>query len=157
MKHLIPTVICTLALTGFTLANEEIPASTALRAIQIFEADPAGPGSKAAMGIIVRYADSSERVEVTMDYGHFPWSTSRLTPKGVSYLVTAYVAGNMEAQLRNHHPGNRPVDGILAMCRVYKTLRKEHKVDRIAQLETWEKLDRQGVTQLLPLITKVKE
>lgn len=156
MKPLIPTLLCTLALTGVTPASD-IPSSTALKAIQVFEADPGGPNAKAAMGIIANFADTSDRVHVMLDYGHFPWSTKSRTPKGVEYLVAAYLAGNMEPQLRNHHPGNRPVDGILAMCRAYKTLRKDLKVDRIAQLEVWEKLDREGVIKLLPLITKTDQ
>jgi hypothetical protein len=122
---------------------------TVLKAINAFEAAPAGEGSDAEAAIIVRFAEASSNVQVTVNVSLLPWIKNAKEITNSEKLLAAFVAGSIRPQLRKGINKDQPVDGVIYMCKVYTALRKAKAIENIPELGKWSKLDRTGVQILI--------
>lgn len=124
----------------------QITATEAMKAITVFRRDPTGKDAQAALAVITRFVVKSEEVMVKISKHTVPWAAKDTDlPEHIRTLLTgAFMAGNIEAQLRSHIKGDSPYNGALLVLQVYQLLRKQKKMQAYEPLEQWQKLEAEG-------------
>ena len=79
---------------------------------------------------------------VTLGHEVCPWM-QEACPQRVILLV-AYIAGNIEPQIKKKVCQDHAYSGALETLKVYEKLRAEEKIQRIEVLEQWETLETAG-------------
>ena len=130
---------------------------TVLNAISVFAADPGSAKNDAVISVIIKFADASPNVTVTVDSGFFPWVDRKPEIEKRDLLLTAFIAGNIRPQLEKQVKKDHPIEGIQLMCKVYVALRKKKTIPSIPELDKWSKLDKAGIAKLIPKIQNKKE
>lgn len=114
-----------------------------LKAIGVFRADPVGEGAADAARLIFRFAEKAETVTVVVSGEVCPW----ILDKGCKYgelLFVAYVAGNIEPQLKAGRKGDQAYEGALQTICTYKQLRALADSKEIPSVEKWVALQKSG-------------
>lgn len=142
-----------LALAPQAFAAEAVTHAQVLDAIRVFEANAAGnpDPTRAAAGAndavakasntILKFAIDSDDVVVDLGANSVPWldvknGLANLPQSGErGLLFAAYVAGSVKAQLLSGKQDPNPLEGWVAMLRVYRALRTREGV-RIPEAET---------------------
>lgn len=138
-------VVSTFLLTVFLLSPafaqdeglaKEITPEIALQAIEIMENDPLGKDFEGAASIVTVFAESSENVTVLADAKLLPWINKNYSEK-VTYLLAAFIAGNIKPQIVSGVNKDSPYEGVLLIIKVYKAWRKEGLIEEIPELDEW--------------------
>src|SRR3990172_12924897 len=141
LRFLIITALTITFATGSSFGNvnaghgEEITAESALRAIKIFEDDPLSEQAKEAISTVIRFAETSDVVTITIASKYIPWIDDGKEYKNSHILLGAYIAGNLKAQLERRIKRNQPYDGILQVISAYKQLSKANAIEKIDAIE----------------------
>jgi hypothetical protein len=149
-RFLVIMILITAGTTGPSFGNvktnheDEITAESALRAINIFQVDPLGEQAKEASARVVRFAQASDAVTITVASKYVPWIDSGKEVENSHILLGAYIAGNLKFQLEKGVNKNQPYQGILQVISTYKQLLKANAIEKIDAIEKWIGLQRTG-------------
>jgi hypothetical protein len=115
-----------------------------LEAIQLYRKDPIGDEADRSLSVAGSFAAESSAVNVDLR------SICHLRELGVIdkdteiRLLGAYVAGNLEYQLRNRVNENRPVEGVQLQLLTYERMKGADSIEAVPEFEEWLKLDLDG-------------
>jgi len=135
------TALITILMSIMTFAQVVVPQETkketptksdVLAAIDRFLANP-GPGDDAQC--INQFAQESPDCMVGISENVLPWTKLQPAPKYSGGLLTAFVAGNVKAQLESGKNADHPYAGLLAVFKVYDKLRERDKEFKIAEID----------------------
>jgi hypothetical protein len=124
--------------------KEETTADAALRAIQEFQADPLAAFQRGVPKTIVSFAKASPAVLVRFSDKVVPWITKGEMDDRKSILLTAFVAGNTESQLRRGKKEDDPVAGVLQAIATYRQLQQADPAYLLDELEALIVLEKEG-------------
>lgn len=145
-RFLLPAAVAALALFPSALSAAPVTRAQALEAVRTFEANAsgsvAGTGQPADMSAVVAAAANTilkftlESDDVLVDLGthSVPWCDVK---KGLAdlphsgergLLLAAYLSGCVKAQLQSGKPDPNPMEGWVAMLKVYRTIRTREGV-----------------------------
>jgi len=139
-RPLLRAAAAALALAAPALARGDVTRAQVLDAIRVFEANAvAGASSRSpgeanaavarASNLILRFAVESADVVVDLGPDAVPWCDLKkgLPPNPTAgqrgLLLAAYVSGCVSAQLQSGRQDPGPLEGWLAMLRVYRAMR----------------------------------
>lgn len=127
-------------------SQPQASATDAMAAIALFRKDPTAKDAQAALAVITNFAVKSKAVMVKITEQSVPWAVEGSTvPEEASILLTgAFLAGNIEAQLRSNIKGDSPYEGALLVLQVYKLLRSKNRMPAFEQLDQWQELETKG-------------
>lgn len=114
-----------------------------LKAIELFQRDPSSEQVLAIMRLIVNFAQESEDVIVNIDAQSCPWIGDREYKQG-HVLLAAYIAGNIEPQLRGGQKLDHAYEGALQVISTYDQLRKLHMTEEVICIEEWIRQKKAG-------------
>ena len=106
-----------------------------LKALQAFHAYPLAPLPNEHQRIIMAYALESSDVQMSIGPKECPWVTEKPESDWQSVLLAAYIAGNVEAQLKAGKPGDQPGAGLTQVSEVYAKIRAKDPKYRSPGLE----------------------
>ena len=137
-----------LVLAGGVLARADKPVSkaAALDAIKVFQNDPSSKEGFAAGATILSFAKASRAVHLSLSKATAPWvkgpDESDADTRGI--LLSAYIAGNVEAQLK----GGRSQDDIYAgweqVLATYAQLLQINSAAKISEVDDLKAKDADG-------------
>ena len=124
--------------------KEPITADAALRAIQEFQADPLAAFQRGVTKTIVAFTEASPAVLVRLSNKVVPWIAKWKMDDRNNILLTAYVAGNTESQLRSGKKEDDPVAGVRQAIATYRQLQQADPAFRLEELEALIVLEKEG-------------
>ena len=113
----------------------QITPDIALRAIQIYGANPTTEDALGALSIALNFAEKSEDVTIQIQKEVFPFELGSISQDAESRFVGAFVAGNLEYQLRTKTNENSPLAGIYLVLHTYQRLVHEGHLKRVESFE----------------------
>jgi len=131
---------------GATATDKVVSKAEALTAIATFQKDPTSPDGFAAASTIMAFAHNSRTVHLSLSTSVAPWLKDKNASDADTrtILLTAYVAGNVEAQLKS----GRPVDDVYAgweqMLVTYAQLLQINSAARIPEVDDLKKREADG-------------
>lgn len=123
---------------------ENISKEVALKAIALLQREPASDRGRSAAALILKYADASPDVEVTIDPALMPWINQDPPPRYLDVLLGAYIAGNVRPQIETGVKKDNPLSGITQVIDTYRQLKKADISLFILSIENYAKLQSQG-------------
>ncbi len=147
VKRLLVIIVVTACMAGSSFGDvksnhqDEMTAESALRAIKTFQDDPL---NKEAGAEIVRFAQASDAVTITIASKYCPWIERGKEVKNGHILLCAYIAGNLKAQLEKKVNKDQPYDGVLQVISTYKQLLKTNATEKVDSIEKWIGLQQAG-------------
>lgn len=122
-------------------ANEDwktsIEPELALKAIDAFRSNPTGESATAYLSVVVNFAEHSDAVLVTIDNKWFPDEFNTIPSENRPILLGAYIAGNVEKQLKFGITLNSPVEGVQLMLHTYNQLLLSGDMERLPEFDKW--------------------
>lgn len=122
----------------------EIPVSKVQKAIGILLDCPSSSAGKAAGLAVLQFAGSTQAYRVEITLGYLPWSSREDLPTGSQLLLAAFVAGNLQEQIKKGSARPEPYAGALAVICVYRKLSEKIPDFRISQVEEFMALESKG-------------
>jgi hypothetical protein len=136
-----------LAVTAWA-TGERLPLITkheALKAIAAFREDPLSDLGRGAGALIITFADEDHDVSVRISPKTVPFLSNKSIPQEiVSTLLVAFTAGNIDSQLLRNEKKDDSYSGVLQVIETYRQLQKKKPKLRIAEVEKFIDLERQG-------------
>jgi hypothetical protein len=120
----------------------EISEKEVRQAIATFMKEPLGPSAKEAGKKIALFVIQSKDVVVIVGKEDTAWLDKKVKHGGL--LVIAYLAGSAQSQLDTGVVRHDPHSALLAVFRLYRTLRQKDKKYRVAEVERLLALHRDG-------------
>ena len=122
-----------------------IDKDTVSMAITIFRRTPTNQQGTMVRPIILRYAQESPDVNIVVSSKAMPWIIdSKGHDEAGALLLTAYVAGDVQAQLDKRKPQDDPVAGTEQVIATYQQLRRSEPTLRIMEVEKLIDLKKHG-------------
>lgn len=123
------------AWAGFIAETER--RNEVLKLIDDLFADPLSEESRANGSEILRYAEESELVQISIDVAAMPWMAVDDYPRA-ELLLLASIAGNMEKQFETGEFEDHPVNAMKRALEVYALLRKKKNTPELADMERYQ-------------------
>ena len=145
-RYLAVLLLLTLSICSTFAAEEEKPITKeiALKAIALFRANPGSEDGRGAAAIIVRFAEASPDVTITLSKDLLPWVGTNPGSKYESLLLAAYIAGSTQAQLLNAKSGDDRLAGTMLLNETYLKLQQDEPNLHIEAIEKLMELQKQG-------------
>ena len=146
-KQIFPVVVAVLSAGAAAQGKpaDSIDKNTVRKAITIFERTPSNQQGSMVRPIILRYAQESPDVEIEVSDKAMPWLENlKGHEEAGAVLLTAYVAGDVRAQLARRRAKDDPVAGTEQVIATYRQLQKTEPRLRIMEVEKLIDLQRQG-------------
>ena len=125
--------------------EQPIDKETVRKAITIFRQTPANQQGSMVRPIILRFAQESLEVQIAFPPLMLSWiEGGKARSEDRAALLTAYVAGDVRAQLDQRKMKDDPVAGIEQVIATYRQLQKTEPQLRINAIEKLIDLHRQG-------------
>ena len=122
-----------------------IDKETVLKAITIFRRTPTNQQGSLARPIILRYAQESPAVVIVPSALTMPWLESReVHGEAGAVLLTAYLAGDVRAQLDRRKTRDDPVAGTEQVIATYRQMQRSEPRLRIPAVEKLIERQRAG-------------
>ena len=121
-----------------------IDKETVRKAITIFRQTPGNQQGSMVRPIILRFAQESPEVQIVVPSLIIPWIESKARNEAKAALLTAYVAGDVQAQLDQRKMKDDPVAGTEQVITTYRQLQKTEPQLRIDEVEKLIGLQKQG-------------
>lgn len=121
-----------------------IDKETVRMAIAIFRQTPGNQQGSMVRPIILRFAQESPDVQIVVPSLIVPWIESKARNETKAALLTAYVAGDVQAQLDQRKMRDNPVAGTEQVISTYRQLRKTEPQLRIDEVEKLIDLQKRG-------------
>lgn len=115
-----------------------------LKIISEFRKDPHGAMEKGRGALILAFAEQSKEVQISINGNVLSWSKDDIDPAIGSVLLTAYIAGEIQAQLSAHLAKDDPMAGALQVIDTYQQMKKADSKLRVPSVEQWITLQAQG-------------
>lgn len=148
MHRLIALCLLCLLSIGSVFAKEpepEITKEIALKAIERFRAEPESEMGRGCAAIIVRFAEASPDVKITLSAKTTPWISDKKTDKRRgALLLGAFVAGNMRAQFERGVAEDQSFAGVEQVIATYRQMQKSTPAFRLASVEKLITLQKDG-------------
>ena len=151
------------AVLGLTAVAPSLPAATldrsmtqqqgkgtvskedARRAIAIFRRDPLNSQGEMTRPIILKFAEDSPDVEISLSDKRLSWVGNKSVPEETSQvLVVAYVAGDIQSQLDSGKTKDNPVAAAEQVIATYGQLKRANPDLRVREVEELVRLQKQG-------------
>jgi hypothetical protein len=134
---------------GANVAHAEKAAVTkeaALKAIQTFIQDPASKEGFAASDVFMAYAKSSKQVHISISKAVIPWMKGKDAEDYDTrkILYAAYIAGNLEVQLKSGAPKDDVYAGWSQVLSTYAQLLHINSAAKISEVEDLKKKEVAG-------------
>lgn len=133
-----------LFLLGVVSGQCGISEKKAVRAIETLLANPKSNAGRDAGLVVLKFAGASNH-QVLVSVGYLPWAGNRDLPTGGQVLMAAFVAGNIQKQIRDGTVEPRPYAGVLAAMQVYMKLKSDDSEFQIPQMENFISMEKRGV------------
>ncbi len=125
--------------------EQPIDKDTVRMAITIFRRTPTNQQGNMVRPIILRYAQESPDVRIEVSSRVMPWfGNSKEYDDAMPVLLTAYVAGDVEAQLIKRKPLDDPLAGTEQVIATYRQMQRTEPHLRIMELEKLIDLKKRG-------------
>ena len=142
-------LLLVLTLTGAVAAGPEkaVTKDEALKAITVFQTDPVSKEGFAATAVFMSYAMHSDKIHISLSHSVVPW----LKDKDASdedtrkLLLGAYVAGNLESQLKSGKAVDDVYSGWEQVLTTYAQLLRINSAAKIAEVDELKRKDANGV------------
>jgi len=115
---------------------QDVTPELALQAIQRFKENPLEIDSR-SLSNLVDFTRESKSVIVSYSSKNFPWSIGNLDEELEHKLICAFVAGNVEYQLKNGVNENRTIEGIKFFAKVYKEFQRSGNYPQLKNIDRW--------------------
>lgn len=137
---------CVLALVlVFAPAGHGASAETRVKQkIELLLRNPLSDSAREAGAEIIEFAGESPNYHVELLVGYMPWVKDKGLPKGSQILLAAFVAGNLREQMRKNSSEPEPYAGVQAALEVYRKIRADDSGFRIAKVEQFLAMEKQG-------------
>lgn len=120
--------------------------SQAVEALRQFQQDPLH--SLEAASVFTTYVKEDGAVHVSMNEYLVPWMVNRSVPqRAKAILLSAFVAGNFQAQLDDQQKLDDSAAGLTYTVKVYELLKKEDPTLMVPELEKLKTAKEQGNLQ----------
>jgi hypothetical protein len=118
-------------------ADKTVSRDDVLKAIKVFEIDPASRQGSDASETIFAFAKTSHAVQVSLSHAVAPWMKHGDAPDADTrgMLLTAYVAGNVEAQLQSGKAHDDIYAGWQQVLATYAKLLAINPAAKISEVE----------------------
>lgn len=147
-KRIAPFVfVLVMACAGVQAKPPERPIDkdTVRMAITIFRRTPTNQQGNMVRPIILRYAQESPDVRIEVSPRVMPWiGSAKGYDDAMPVLLTAYVAGSVQAQLDNRKSKDDPVAGTEQVIATYRQMQRTEPSLRIMAVEKLIDLKKQG-------------
>jgi hypothetical protein len=114
------------------------------KVIAIFREEPGSERGRGAASLIVRFAEESPEVEVSVSPAVLPWMKANPAPKYGDILLAAFMAGTIRSELDRGVVKSDAVAGTEQVIETYQKLKKTNPTLRIPEVETFIQLQAQG-------------
>ncbi len=126
-------------------SEQPIDKETVRKAITIFRQTPANQQGSMVRPIILRFAVESPEVQIVVPPLILPWiEGGKARSEAKAALLTAYVAGDVRAQLDQRKMKDDPVAGTEQVISTYRQLQKTEPQLKINEVEKLIDLHKQG-------------
>lgn len=105
-----------------SMLSEE--AAFTLETIDKIKTDPVSDEARDLYGIVLTFAAQSDEIDIEISADTCPWLASIDDEKWSSYILGAYIAGNVEYQLRNNVIEDNPQAGCRFVRFVYGEIKR---------------------------------
>ena len=139
------SVVITFALAAYAAA--QTPTTQQVRdAIDALEKDPMSAREKGHTATIIKFAEDSPDVSVSLDPAFLPFTDRKENgdDKNAPLLLAAFVAGNVRSQLDSKKNADDTHAGLLTTFKVYHKIREAHPDYKDARLEELEAMEKSG-------------
>lgn len=129
-----------------TEAKHTVGRSQAVSALETFQQDPLH--NLQAASVFTTYVKEDGAIHVSMNDQLVPWMVDRSVPqRAKAILLSAFVAGNFQAQLNDDSKLDDSAAGLTYTLEVYKLLKQEDPTLMVAQLEKLLEAEQKGNLQ----------
>lgn len=127
--------------TGKPVSKDE-----AMKAITLFQTDPVSKEGLAAIRVFMSFADHSDKVRVSVSQATVPWLKDKDASDADTrdILLGAYVAGNLESQLKSGKSADDVYAGWEQVLTTYAQLLHINSAAKITEVEVLKKKDADG-------------
>jgi len=116
-----------------------------LKAIATLISQPNSSAALTSGRVILEFAESSPDYRIRISLGYLPWADNRDLPDGSQILLAAFVAGNLQEQIRKGSSKPEPYAGTLAVIEVYQKVSRKRLSFKISQVENFIAMEKRGV------------
>ncbi len=117
----------------------------ARRAITIFRRDPLGSQGEMTRPIILKFAEDSPDVEISLSDKRLAWVGNKSVPEETTrILIVAYVAGDVQSQLDSGKTKDDPVAATEQVIATYAQLKRANPELHVREVEELIRLQKQG-------------
>ena len=117
----------------------------ARKAIAIFRRDPLNSQGEMTRPIILKFAEDSPDVEISLSDKRLNWVGNKSVPEETSQvLIVAYVAGDVQSQLDSGKTKDNPVAAAEQVINTYNQLKHANPELRVREVEELIRLQKQG-------------
>lgn len=112
------------------------------KAIQILINHPDSSAARSAGRVVLKFAGTTPHYKIQISLCYLPWADSQNLPDGSQMLLAAFVAGNLQEQIRKNTSKPEPYAGVLAIIEVYQKMsrtRPDFKIPKVDEFITMEK------------------
>ncbi|HUB67656.1 MAG TPA: hypothetical protein VL981_09245 [Candidatus Methylacidiphilales bacterium] len=135
--------------TGEAVADKTVSRDEVLKAIAVFQADPSSRRGADAAETIFTFAKTSNAVRVSLSHAVAPWMKKKDAPDADTrgMLLAAYVAGNLDAQLKSGKNSDDVYAGWLQVLATYAQLLAINPAAKISEVEELKNKEADGKLQ----------
>jgi hypothetical protein len=132
--------------SGIALADKSVSKNAALEAIAVFQKDASSAEGVAAASTIMSFARSSDAVHLSLSKAVVPWLKGQDAPDADTrgMLLTAYVAGNMQAQIKSGKAADDVYAGWQQVLATYAQLVQINPAAKLPEIEELKKKEAAG-------------
>ena len=134
LAALLLLVLGTLPAAGAEPADP-ITKAAVLKAIATFRREPASERGRESAEVILRFANDSPDVLVTLSPQALPWTEETPPPREGRVLLAAFVAGNVRAQLARGAAKDDSLAGVEQVIETYRQLQRANPRLKIPSVE----------------------
>ena len=117
----------------------------ARNAINTLLQNPSSSAARTAGRVVLEFAEATPDHRVLINLGYLPWAKSRSLPDGSQMLLAAFVAGNLQEQMRKNSSSPEPYAGTLAVIVVYQKMLRANPRFKIPKVEEFIAMEKRGV------------
>jgi hypothetical protein len=161
MKYFSALFIAVMLMTGTAsaLAADKTPSKDEVAsAISTFQKDPVSAEGFSAGTTILAFAKKSSAVHLSMSKAVVPWlkqdDAADSDTRGI--LLTAYLAGNIDAQLKNGKPGDEVYAGWQEVLATYAHLLSINPAAKVSEVDDLKRKEAAGTLKAYALEVQEK-
>lgn len=122
-----------------------ISESRVRKAIRVLISRPDSSAGRSAGRVVLQFAEATPDYTIRISRGYLPWAGGRNLPAGSQMLLAAFVAGNLQEQIRKNSSQPEPYAGALAVIEVYQKMARSRSNFKIPKVEKFIVMERRGV------------